>query len=245
MAGALIVQPGNHLYDHSYVTSVLRQHKGRLAGCLLADPTPGGGGVAALEQLVQQERYVAVRFNPYLWSEGEKMSNEVCGCTRACSPGLGTPASPGSVMLLLGCCCQCCVLAMAHMPGPSPDLASHWEQAQVQAQAQEAQAGAVADSACSRAPPVQVGRAMYRRAGELGAPVGHMPFKGLLNHIEDIQQLCQEYPGTRAIIDHCGFCKCDDLQSAEWRALLGLARFPQVAVPGTRAACAACCACTL
>ena len=77
-------------------------------------------------------------------------------------------------------------------------------------------------------PVLQVGRAMYQRAGELGAPVGHMPFKGLLGHLGDIELLCSEYPATNVIIDHFGFCKCGDLQSQEWQALLGLARFPQV-----------------
>ena len=65
---------------------------------LLADPTQGGGGVAQLEDLVSRLGYRGVRFNPYLWPEGEKMNN-------------------------------------------------------------------------------QVGLEMYLRAGELGVPVGHMPFK--------------------------------------------------------------------
>lgn len=71
------MQPGNHLYDHSYVNSVLQQHSATFVGCLLADPTPGGGGAAALEQLVTQHGYRAVRFNPYLWPQGESMANEV------------------------------------------------------------------------------------------------------------------------------------------------------------------------
>ena len=79
MDGALIVQPTNHLYDHSYVTSVLEQHPSKFIGCLLADPSPGGGGAAAIEELASQPGYRAVRFNPYLWPEGEKMTNEVGG----------------------------------------------------------------------------------------------------------------------------------------------------------------------
>ena len=39
VSGALIVQPGNHLYDHSYVTSVLRAHPDKFVGMLLANPT--------------------------------------------------------------------------------------------------------------------------------------------------------------------------------------------------------------
>jgi hypothetical protein len=47
-------------------------------GCLLADPTPGGGGAAAIEQLAKEHGYLAVLYNPDLWPEGEKMTNEVC-----------------------------------------------------------------------------------------------------------------------------------------------------------------------
>ena len=39
VSGALIIQPGNHLYDHSYVTSVLRAHPDKFVGALLANPT--------------------------------------------------------------------------------------------------------------------------------------------------------------------------------------------------------------
>uniref|UniRef100_A0A383V5S3 Amidohydrolase-related domain-containing protein n=1 Tax=Tetradesmus obliquus TaxID=3088 RepID=A0A383V5S3_TETOB len=151
VSGALIVQPSNHQFDHSYLNSVLEQYPDKFVGCLLADPTPGGGGAAAIEQLATEHGYRAVRFNPYLWPEGEKMTNEV-------------------------------------------------------------------------------GQAMYKKAGELGLPVGHMPFKGLLLHIDEIEQLLQQNPATKAIIDHMGFCKCDNLQSEEWQRLLGLAKYPQVYV---------------
>ena len=69
---------------------------------------------------------------------------------------------------------------------------------------------------------------MYAKAGELGLPVGHMPFKGFLLHADEIEQLLLDYPHTKAIIDHCGFCNAGDLQSKEWTRLLGLAKYPQV-----------------
>eukprot|EP00192_Tetraselmis_astigmatica_P010935 CAMPEP_0117685128 /NCGR_PEP_ID=MMETSP0804-20121206/21550_1 /TAXON_ID=1074897 /ORGANISM="Tetraselmis astigmatica, Strain CCMP880" /LENGTH=344 /DNA_ID=CAMNT_0005496331 /DNA_START=71 /DNA_END=1105 /DNA_ORIENTATION=+ len=149
--GALIVQPANHKFDHSYVSSVMAKYPGRFVGCLLADPTEGGGGVAELERLATEEGYRAVRFNPYLWPEGRTMSDNV-GC------------------------------------------------------------------------------ALFKRAGELGLPVGIMTFKGLLNHIDDIEKLCQAYPQTKTILDHFGFCKCKTPDSDEWKALLALAKHPQVFV---------------
>jgi hypothetical protein len=43
---------------------------------------------------------------------------------------------------------------------------------------------------------LQVGQAMYKKAGELGLPVGHMPFKGLLLHINVepiLQAMCDTH----------------------------------------------------
>lgn len=57
-----------------------------------------------------------------------------------------------------------------------------------------------------------------------------MPFKGLLLHIDDIRTLATDYPETRVVIDHMGFCKADEPQSDEWKALLRLAEMPQVYV---------------
>ena len=75
---------------------------------------------------------------------------------------------------------------------------------------------------------MQVGRDMYRRAGELGVPVAYMAFKGLLLHIEDIEELAEDFPGTRVILDHFAFVQAGMPNSAEWSALLRLARYPQV-----------------
>ena len=149
---AVIVQPGNHAFDHRYVSSVLQAHPDRFIGMLLADPDPSGAGVAQLEALCREEGYRGVRFNPYLAGWGE-----------------------------------------AGMSG-------------------------------------EVGRALYRKAGELGVPVGHMCFKGLMLHLADIEALLADSPATVCILDHFGFCKAATPDSEEWRALLGLARHPQVYV---------------
>lgn len=52
----------------------------------------------------------------------------------------------------------------------------------------------------------------------------------MLKHIDEITTLAEKYPKTKFIVDHYGFCKCDDLDSEEWKALLSLARFPQAYV---------------
>ncbi|MED6209930.1 hypothetical protein PIB30_059410 [Stylosanthes scabra] len=74
---ALIVQPINHKFDHSYVTSVLKKYPTKFFGCCLANPADDGNGLKQFEELVLKDGYRVVRFNPYLWPSGEKMTNEV------------------------------------------------------------------------------------------------------------------------------------------------------------------------
>ncbi|KAI4336547.1 hypothetical protein L6164_015062 [Bauhinia variegata] len=74
---ALIVQPINHKFDHSLVTSVLKKYPTKFFGCCLANPADDGSGLQQFEDLVLKDGYRAVRFNPYLWPSGEKMTNEV------------------------------------------------------------------------------------------------------------------------------------------------------------------------
>ncbi|KAL9188505.1 hypothetical protein ACHAXT_006883 [Thalassiosira profunda] len=67
--GALIVQPINHKFDHSSTRTDLK-------GCCCMTPA-SPRTVERLEELVLAG-FVGVRFNPYLWPEGELMSDE-CG----------------------------------------------------------------------------------------------------------------------------------------------------------------------
>ncbi|KDP26848.1 hypothetical protein JCGZ_18006 [Jatropha curcas] len=149
--GALIVQPINHKFDHSLVTSVLKKYPTKFVGCCLANPAEDGSGIKHLEELVLKDGYRAVRFNPYLWPSGQKMTNNI-------------------------------------------------------------------------------GKALFSKAGELGVPVGFMCFKGLKLHIEEIQELCTEFPSTVVLLDHLGFCKppINDEESLIFSELLKLSRFPQV-----------------
>lgn len=73
VVGALIVQPINHKFDHSYVISAMKEHPDRLKGMLLHDPSLSAEqAVSTLEDLALKG-FVGVRFNPYLWpKEGEK-----------------------------------------------------------------------------------------------------------------------------------------------------------------------------
>ena len=50
--GALVVQPINLEFDHSYVSSVIDKYPGKFVGCCLADPTEHGGGVDELRRLL-------------------------------------------------------------------------------------------------------------------------------------------------------------------------------------------------
>ncbi|KAG8064308.1 hypothetical protein GUJ93_ZPchr0004g40296 [Zizania palustris] len=89
--GALIVQPINHMFDHSLVTSVLKKYPSKFIGCCLANPADDGSGIKQLEHLIVQEKYRAVRFNPSLWPSGQKMTNEVGRSLFAKAGELGAP----------------------------------------------------------------------------------------------------------------------------------------------------------
>ena len=63
VTNALIVQPANHAYDHSYVSAVLKEHPTFFRAMGLANPTlPPAEAVAALEAL-HTAGFVGVRFN--------------------------------------------------------------------------------------------------------------------------------------------------------------------------------------
>mmetsp|Transcript_16212 Transcript_16212/g.30758 ORF Transcript_16212/g.30758 Transcript_16212/m.30758 type:complete len:363 (-) Transcript_16212:206-1294(-) len=68
VSGALIVQPINYKYDHTYVTAQLKKYPSFYKGMALANPiTPPDQADVYLESL-KKDGYVALRFNPYLWS---------------------------------------------------------------------------------------------------------------------------------------------------------------------------------
>ena len=71
--GALIVQPINHKFDHSYVKKAMQTHPTRFKGMLLHDPSLSKEqAIECLENLAL-DGFVGVRFNPYLWpSTGDK-----------------------------------------------------------------------------------------------------------------------------------------------------------------------------
>ncbi|KAL6983963.1 hypothetical protein U1Q18_017336 [Sarracenia purpurea var. burkii] len=91
--GALIVQPINHKFDHSYVTSVLKKYPTKFVGCCLANPAEDGSGLEQLEHLILKDGYRAVRFNPYLWPSGQQMTNENGKAMFAKAGELGVPVA--------------------------------------------------------------------------------------------------------------------------------------------------------
>ncbi|EOD28329.1 hypothetical protein EMIHUDRAFT_64168 [Emiliania huxleyi CCMP1516] len=63
VGGALVVQPANHMHDHSYVSEALKAHPTFFRGMGLANPTlPPEEAIAALEAL-HTAGFVGVRFN--------------------------------------------------------------------------------------------------------------------------------------------------------------------------------------
>ncbi|KAG9445857.1 hypothetical protein H6P81_011985 [Aristolochia fimbriata] len=89
--GAVIVQPINHMFDHSLVTSVLKRYPSKFIGCCLANPAADGTGIKQFEELILQDGYRAVRLNPNLWPSGQKMTNDIGKAIFSKAGNLGVP----------------------------------------------------------------------------------------------------------------------------------------------------------
>ena len=99
--GALIVQPINHKFDHSYVEAAIMEHPTKFKGMLLADPSlPPELAVERLEEL-SLKGFVGVRFNPYLWPKGRLMSEEG-GCGEAVFKRCAELKMPVGIMVFEG-----------------------------------------------------------------------------------------------------------------------------------------------
>jgi len=68
VTGALIVQPINYKFDHSYVTSVIKKYPKFFKGMALANPSIPAPQAESYLKTLKQDGYVALRFNPYLWT---------------------------------------------------------------------------------------------------------------------------------------------------------------------------------
>jgi predicted TIM-barrel fold metal-dependent hydrolase len=67
VVGALIVQPINYKFDHSYVMNAIQQHPKRFKGMMLHNPALSADeAITTLEDLTLRG-FVGVRFSPYLW----------------------------------------------------------------------------------------------------------------------------------------------------------------------------------
>lgn len=75
----------------------------------------------------------------------------------------------------------------------------------------------------------EVGRALYKRAGELGTPVGFLVSP---HNFDEIENLAEEFPETPAIIDHFGHCvpSTDGSDVPEFERLVSMAVHPNLNV---------------
>jgi len=77
VSGALIVQPINHKYDHSYVEAAIKANPARLKGMCLLNPCQSAEEACAELERLSKAGFVGVRFNPGLWPEGLGMDDAV------------------------------------------------------------------------------------------------------------------------------------------------------------------------
>lgn len=100
--GALIVQPINHKFDHSYVVEAMRSYPDRFKGMLLHNPSLSAEkAIEQLEDLILKG-FVGVRFNPYLWPKaGENEFARMCE-----GAGLAVYRRCGELQIPVGIMCM-------------------------------------------------------------------------------------------------------------------------------------------
>ena len=225
VAGALIVQPINHGYDHSYVASVLAdsRYSGRLKGMCLLDPHADDEYLPRLKA----QGFVAVRFNPYKFDPTpptpvtEKKDEEANANTNADVNADATSAGGEKPNESEG---------EASELKPSLDTESNSEGSTAKSNDNAGEQNEQQDQQLftMRGPRAV---ALFRQAGKLGMPVGFMCFKGLNKHLEDIVVLMEASPETVVIIDHWGFFLQDgEVVEESFEQLLALAKYKQVHV---------------
>jgi predicted TIM-barrel fold metal-dependent hydrolase len=103
VAGALIVQPIHHGFDHSYVIAAMRQHPDRYKGMLLYEP---GTSVDRLDELLLAgPAFQGVRFNPYLWPKKKDDDRGGALSTMCDEPALAVYRRCGELQLPVGIMC--------------------------------------------------------------------------------------------------------------------------------------------
>lgn len=91
---ALIVQPINYLFDHSYIVDQIEANPNRFIGMALAN-TASGPAVAEseLRRLVDQFNFKGVRLNPTLLPDSENLDGPTAKKVVATAAELGVPVA--------------------------------------------------------------------------------------------------------------------------------------------------------
>lgn len=118
VTGALIVQPINHKFDHSYVSSALSTAPEFFRGMCLANPTLEIPEAVAELEALSTAGYVGVRFNPGLFPEA-KMDSEV---GKALYAKAGELKMPVGVMAFSGLPTQLAAVEALLLHSPSTKL---------------------------------------------------------------------------------------------------------------------------
>jgi predicted TIM-barrel fold metal-dependent hydrolase len=110
VAGALVVQPINHKFNHAYVQQALERYPDRFKGMLLHDPSMTEAEATALVREYATSGFVGVRFNPYLWpkleSSPESASSWVPMSSEEIRAGLAVYKLCGELGLPVGIMCM-------------------------------------------------------------------------------------------------------------------------------------------
>jgi predicted TIM-barrel fold metal-dependent hydrolase len=96
VAGAMIVQPVHHGFDHSYVTDAMRRYPGKFKASLVIDPWLSPEDAVAEIDRLHAQGWGGVRMKPGLWPEGKTPFGDETG--RAVFQRCGELAMPIGIL---------------------------------------------------------------------------------------------------------------------------------------------------
>jgi predicted TIM-barrel fold metal-dependent hydrolase len=100
--GALIIQPINYEFDHSYVLNAVHEHPDRFKCMMLHDPSLGKEAALSRLEEMHSKGVVGVRFNPYLWPKADEGSWTPISSTEA---GVAVYKRCGELKMPVGIMC--------------------------------------------------------------------------------------------------------------------------------------------
>eukprot|EP01051_Picozoa_sp_SAG22_P004405 SAG22_NODE_234_length_14360_cov_13.245915_17_plen_280_part_01 len=114
VAGAMIVQPVHHGFDHSYVTAKMKEYPGKFKASLVIDPLLSPADAVAEIVKLHAAGWGGVRFKPALWRDPDHPFDDDTG--RAVIAKCGELKMPVGILCSFGTHCEAIEKLCADFP---------------------------------------------------------------------------------------------------------------------------------